>query len=248
MTSTDVSLRVQEVYKKLRQTPALKGLSMTFEAGLIHGIIGPEGAGKTTLLRHLMGLLRPDQGRINYFRDQREITFAELRPRIAYMPQTQSLYPELSIHEHLEFFRTLYQISDQEYQERREKLLQMARLEEFTDRLASQLSGGMYKKLGLICSLLASPWVLLLDEPTNGVDPLSRRDFWDLLYDLQKAENVLILVTTSYLDEALKCQQVHLLFDGKALLEGKPRDLLQQKSCKSFDEIFLQYDALEETS
>ncbi|WP_347359404.1 ABC transporter ATP-binding protein [Bdellovibrio sp.] len=247
MSSGTVSLRVQGVFKKLRHTQALKGLSMTFDAGLIHGIIGPEGAGKTTFLRHLMGLLRPDQGKISYLRNQQEVALAELRPSIAYMPQTQSLYPELSIHEHLEFFRTLYQISDQEYLERRKKLLQMARLEEFTDRLASQLSGGMYKKLGLICSLLASPLVLLLDEPTNGVDPLSRRDFWGLLYDLQKTENVLILVTTSYLDEALKCQQVHLLFDGKTLLEGEPRVLLQQQNCKSFDEVFLQYDALEET-
>ncbi|UXR63646.1 ABC transporter ATP-binding protein [Bdellovibrio bacteriovorus] len=247
MNTSGVSLKVTGLFKKLRQTQALQGLDMTFESGLIHGIIGPEGAGKTTLLRHLMGLLHADRGEIQYRRQDGDISFSELRQNIAYMPQTQSLYPELSIHEHLEFFRTLYQLSDQDYAERRRALLQMSRLEEFTERLASELSGGMYKKLGLICSLLASPLVLLLDEPTNGVDPLSRRDFWQLLYDLQKSEDILILVTTSYMDEALKCQKVHLLFDGKTLLEGQPDAILQQKKCKSFDEVFLQYDALEES-
>lgn len=246
MTASGVSLQVSGLYKKLRRTQALHGVDMSFEPGLIHGIIGPEGAGKTTLLRHLIGLLRADRGRLQYLLQGTEIPLAELRQSIAYMPQTQSLYPELSIHEHLEFFRTLYQISDRAYDQRRKALLQMARLEEFTDRLASQLSGGMYKKLGLICSLLASPKVLLLDEPTNGVDPLSRRDFWQLLYELQRSEGLLILVTTSYMDEALKCQKVHLLFNGKTLLEGEPHSLLKQESCKSFDQIFLQYDALED--
>lgn len=240
---SEISLSVQDVSKKLRRTQALKGLSMQFSPHKIHGIIGPEGAGKTTFLRHIMGLLKADSGRIVFFEGQREIPFQEIRESVAYMPQTQSLYPELSIHEHLEFFRTLYQLSEDVYQKRREKLLQMSRLTEFTDRLASQLSGGMYKKLGLICSLLASPKVLLLDEPTNGVDPLSRRDFWKLLYDLRDQEEILILVTTSYMDEALKCQQVHLLFDGKTLLEGTPQEILKDRKCKTFDEVFLQYDS-----
>ncbi len=241
--SGSISIEVRDLVKKLRTTEALKGLSMNFSAGVIHGVIGPEGAGKTTFLRHLMGLLKADGGTIRFNSEGKKIEFSQLRERIAYMPQTQSLYPELSVHEHLEFFRTLFRLPDQEYKTRREKLLRMARLEEFTDRLASQLSGGMYKKLGLICSLLASPQVLLLDEPTNGVDPLSRRDFWELLYELVKDEDVLILVTTSYMDEALKCEVVHLLFDGKSLLEGPPSEILRQKNCRTFDEVFLQYDA-----
>ncbi|WP_374080276.1 ABC transporter ATP-binding protein [Bdellovibrio bacteriovorus] len=243
----EISLSVQDVSKKLRQTQALKGLTMQFSPHQIHGIIGPEGAGKTTFLRHVMGLLKADSGKITFLEDDKEIPFAEIRESVAYMPQTQSLYPELSIHEHLEFFRTLYRVPMDVYQERRSKVLQMSRLEEFTDRLASQLSGGMYKKLGLICSLLSSPKILLLDEPTNGVDPLSRRDFWELLYDLRDQEEILILVTTSYMDEALKCQQVHLLFDGKTLLEGTPQEILQQRKCKTFDEVFLQYDSTAES-
>lgn len=240
-----ISLRAQNVFKKLKRNEALKGLSMNFEAHKIHGIIGPEGSGKTTFLRHIIGLLKPDAGEIHFFDEGVEVAFQDIRESLAYMPQTQSLYPDLSIHEHLEFFRILYNLPNDLYQERRNKLLQMSRLSSFVDRLASQLSGGMYKKLGLICSLLSAPRVLLLDEPTNGVDPLSRRDFWELLYDLRGQEDVLIIVTTSYMDEALKCQNVHLLFNGKTLVEGSPQDILNEKKCKTFDEVFLQYDSME---
>ncbi len=238
----NLSLQVQGLKKNMKRTEALKDLSMSFHARTLHGIIGPEGAGKTTLLRHLIGLLKPNYGEITFKSDGHGMSFQEIRPLMAYMPQTQSLYAELSIHEHLEFFRILYSLPDSEYQQRREELLKMARLEDFTDRLAGQLSGGMYKKLGLICSLLSSPKILLLDEPTNGVDPLSRRDFWTLLYDLQKNEDILILITTSYMDEALKCQEVHLLFDGKGLAEGKPKDILKDYDAKSFEEVFLRFD------
>ncbi|MFS4459811.1 ABC transporter ATP-binding protein [Bdellovibrio sp. HCB2-146] len=238
----ELSLQVQDLKKKLKSTEALKGLSMSFRARTLHGIIGPEGAGKTTFLRHLMGLLKADAGRISYFSEGQEQAFADVRPYMAYMPQSQSLYAELSIHEHLEFFKTLYGLNEDAYRKRREELLKMARLEQFTERLAGQLSGGMYKKLGLICSLLASPRVLLLDEPTNGVDPLSRRDFWSLLYELQEKEDILILITTSYMDEALKCQEVHLLFDGRTLEEGTPKKVLEDHNAENFEAVFLRYD------
>lgn len=238
----EISISVQGLKKKLKKTEALKGLDMKFSAHKLHGIIGPEGAGKTTLLRHMMGLLSPDAGTLQYYSEDHKLEFTQVRPFLAYMPQTQSLYGELSIHEHLEFFKTLYKLSDEEYQQRRERLLQMTRLSEFTERLASQLSGGMYKKLGLICALLSAPKVLFLDEPTNGVDPLSRRDFWKLLNDLEQ-ENMTIIVTTSYMDEALKCEEVHLLFDGQTLMEGVPKQILQARHARSFDEVFLQYDS-----
>ncbi|WP_413557117.1 ABC transporter ATP-binding protein [Bdellovibrio sp. HCB209] len=238
-----MEIKVRNLHKKMKTVPALKGLDMTFADGLVHGIIGPEGAGKTTLIRHLMGLLKPDQGEIQYFHQEQRADFAAVRSKMAYMPQTQSLYGELSIHEHLEFFKTLYGIDEQFYQERRKKLLEMTRLTPFQDRLASQLSGGMYKKLGLTCALLASPEVLFLDEPTNGVDPLSRRDFWKLLYEFREQEKITILVTTSYMDEALKCEDVHLLFDGKTLLEGPPQEILHKENCHTFDEVFLRYDS-----
>ncbi|UOF02103.1 ABC transporter ATP-binding protein [Bdellovibrio reynosensis] len=237
-----ISIDAKNISKKMGPNQALSNLNMSFKAHEIHGIIGPEGAGKTTLLRLIIGLLNSDAGEIYYQEQNRLVDFSNMREGIAYMPQTQSLYPELSIHEHLEFFKTLYQLTDEQYFARRKKLLAMARLEDVTDRLASQLSGGMYKKLGLICALLSAPSVLLLDEPTNGVDPLSRRDFWKLLYELRENEEILIIVTTSYMDEALKCQTVHLLFDGKTLIEGNPLEILASKNCESFDQVFLQYD------
>jgi ABC-2 type transport system ATP-binding protein len=238
-----MEIKVLDLHKKMKKVPALKGLSMEFADGLVHGIIGPEGAGKTTLMRHLMGLLKADQGEIQYIKDSQSVPFDQIRRTLAYMPQTQSLYGELSIHEHLEFFKTLYGLEDAQFRQRSQKLLEMTRLDRFQDRLASQLSGGMYKKLGLICALLASPEVLFLDEPTNGVDPLSRRDFWKLLYEFRDQEKITILVTTSYMDEALKCEDVHLLFDGKTLIEGTPQEILKKEHCETFDEVFLRYDS-----
>src|SRR5439155_25501434 len=130
--------------------------------------------------------------------DSKPVPFAAVRPSMAYQPQQQSLYADLSIGEHLEFFRDLYQISHTVYAKQRQELLQITRLEEFQDRPAGKLSGGMYKKLGLMCALLQSPSVLILDEPTNGVDPISRREFWNLLYRL-KEKNILILIATAYM-------------------------------------------------
>ena len=154
------------------------------------------------------------------------------------MPQQQSLYADLSIDEHLEFFRDLYSIPKDQYQQKRHELLEITRLEKFVTRPASQLSGGMYKKLGLMCSLLRSPEVLLLDEPTNGVDPISRREFWELLYKLAD-KKILIIISTAYLDEAERCSRVHLIEAGKTLIEGEPRALLKKEGVENFDALFI---------
>jgi ABC-2 type transport system ATP-binding protein len=204
----------------------------------MHGIIGPEGSGKTTLLRLLLGLLAPDAGSVEYRQGGEPAEFEDLRPGIAYMPQTQSLYADLSIDEHLEFFRDLYGIPPAEYAAKRTELLEVTRLAEFTGRPAGQLSGGMYKKLGLMCALLRSPRVLILDEPTTGVDPISRRELWDLLYRLLDRK-ILILLTTAYLDEAERCSKVHLIERGRVIAAGEPRRLLEAEGARSFDELFL---------
>jgi ABC-2 type transport system ATP-binding protein len=234
------SIRVNEVRKKLGPNQALAGVSLDFAEGKMHGIIGPEGAGKTTLMRCLLGLLRPDAGRIEYREDGVPLEFDAVRARIAYMPQQQSLYPDLSIDEHLEFFRALYQVPRDEFRKRREELLEITRLGPFVDRAAAQLSGGMYKKLGLMCALLRSPEIMLLDEPTNGVDPISRREFWELLYRLADRK-ILILVATAYMDEAERCSVVHLLESGRAVAEGEPRALLAREQVRTFDELFLRH-------
>lgn len=233
-----ISISVQGVTKVFGTSPALDGVNLDFSSGLMHGVIGPEGSGKTTLMRILLGLLRPTKGTVAYYRGDEHIDFESVRPAVAYMPQTQSLYPDLSIQEHLDFFKELYGIPDELYQQRREELLHITRLEEFVERPAGQLSGGMYKKLGLMCALLRSPNVMLLDEPTTGVDPISRREFWDLLYRLLDQE-ILILVTTAYMDEAERCGRVHLLERGKLVTAGEPRELLAAEGVLSFDELFL---------
>ncbi len=233
-----ISISVQSITKVFGTSPALDGVTLDFSSGLMHGVIGPEGAGKTTLMRILLGLLKPTQGTVAYYHGDEHIHFESVRAAVAYMPQTQSLYPDLSIQEHLDFFKELYGIPDELYQQRREELLHITRLEEFVDRPAGQLSGGMYKKLGLMCALLRSPRVMLLDEPTTGVDPISRREFWELLYRLLDQE-ILILVTTAYMDEAERCGRVHLLERGKLVAAGEPRELLAAEGVSSFDELFL---------
>lgn len=232
------SIDVQNVSKKLGSNQALDSVTLNFEKAHMHGIIGPEGAGKTTLMRTLLGLLRPDSGHITYTCNDEILSFEKLRGQMAYMPQQQSLYPDLSIDEHLEFFKALFQIPKDVYEKQREELLSITQLKTFVDRPAGKLSGGMYKKLGLMCALLRAPDILILDEPTNGVDPISRREFWELLYRLADKE-ILILVSTAYMDEAERCSRVHLLEAGKVIASGEPHALLEKENLESFDQLFL---------
>lgn len=233
------AIDVQHVHKRFKNVVALDDICLKFTPGVMHGVIGPEGAGKTTLLRIILGLLKPTAGVVNFQQDNQAMAFADIRSDIAYMPQQESLYADLSIGEHLEFFRQLYGIPVDFYEHKRAELLHITRLSEFIDRPAGKLSGGMYKKLGLICALLRSPRVMLLDEPTNGVDPISRREFWDLLYKLAD-QQILIIVTTAYMDEAERCSLVHLLENGKVIDAGEPRTVLHNADVKNFDEFFLQ--------
>jgi ABC-2 type transport system ATP-binding protein len=234
----EIGIKVQNIHKDFNQTKALNDVSMEIKTGVLHGLIGPEGAGKTTLIRNLVGLLHPTKGNIDYYNSEGNISFEKARDYISYMPQTQSLYSDLSIREHLDFFRTLYQISDEQYEQRKKELLEITRLEKFLDRPAGKLSGGMYKKLGLMCSLLRNPSVVLLDEPTNGVDPISRREFWELLYGLSDRK-VTVLLATAYMDEAERCTNVHIMDNGQILESGDPREILENYKVKNFDEFFL---------
>jgi ABC-2 type transport system ATP-binding protein len=233
-----IGIEVKNLRKRLRQNQALDGISLTFTAGMMHGVIGPEGAGKTTLLRLLADLLHPDAGEIVFHAGEQALSFESVRAGLAYMPQQQSLYPDLSVGEHLDFFRDLYQLPAATYAPRRDELLEITRLKDFVDRPAGQLSGGMYKKLGLMCALLRSPRVLLLDEPTNGVDPISRREFWDLLYRLV-GQGILVILTTAYMDEAERCADAHVLHRGRVLASGDPQQLLAEAGVDTFEALFL---------
>jgi ABC-2 type transport system ATP-binding protein len=238
MRQEPISISVSGIEKGFRGFEALHDISLEFESGKMHGLIGPEGSGKTTLLRIILGLFPAARGNVKYFEGGKPVAFETLRPYLAYMPQTQSLYADLSIDEHLEFFRDLYSIPPDVYREKRDELLKVTRLADFVRRPAGQLSGGMYKKLGLMCALLRSPRALILDEPTTGVDPISRRELWDLMYRLLD-QKILIIVTTAYLDEAERCSKVHLMENGQIVASGEPRALLREQKAASFDELFL---------
>lgn len=239
MNIEPISIQIKNVKKKFGTFDALSNITVNFKEASMHGVIGPEGSGKTTLMRIMIGLLNPNEGSVEYCKNGQMIDFESIRHTIAYMPQSQSLYPDLSIKEHLEFFRDLYSVTKDQYNKLSSELLEITRLKNFLDRPAGKLSGGMYKKLGLMCALLRSPQIILLDEPTNGVDPISRREFWDLLYKLAD-QKILIIVTTSYMDEAERCAEVHLLNNGTVLAEGEPKILLQNANVNSFDEFFIQ--------
>lgn len=232
-----------KVFKKnTRSNVALDDLSQKFQRGAMHGLIGPEGAGKTTLIRSIANLLTPTKGNIFYYQYKQnnieKVTYNNIYEKIAYMPESKSLYGDLSIEEHLKFFSKLYMLDEEKFEIESERLLQITRLKKFVKRQAKALSGGMYKKLGLMCALLSSPRVLLLDEPTNGVDPISRREFWDLLYQLRD-EGILIILATAYMDEAERCTEAHIMNNGKFMFSGVPQELLKQHSVNSFNELFL---------
>ncbi len=235
-----IALKINDLSKSFNKgsVQALRKVNLTFQPSVLHGIIGPAGTGKTTLLRLILNLLKPDSGEIIYLQDGQTVNYNAIMPCIAYMPEQRSLYKDLSIKEHLDFFASMYGLSKETYQQKLDELLSMTRLNKFLDRPAGKLSGGMYKKLGLMCAMLRNPQMILLDEPTNGVDPISRREFWDILNEATK-QNITVIMTTAYMDEAARCEIVHLMEDGVVLEEGEPLALLQQEKVNNFDEFFI---------
>ncbi len=202
-------------------------LSFTVAPGEIFGLVGPDGAGKTTTLRILAGVLTPDAGTAvvagcDVVRDPEGV-----KHHISYMPQRFGLYEDLTVDENIRFYADLFAVPRAARETRAARLLALAGLAEFRGRLARALSGGMKQKLGLVCALIHTPRVLLLDEPTTGVDPISRRDFWRILYELV-SEGVAVLISTAYLDEAERCHRVGLLHRGRLLSCGAPAALKQQ--------------------
>jgi len=203
---------------------AVESLSFDVLPGEIFGLVGPDGAGKTTTLRMLAGIMPPDAGTatvagFDVVRDPEGAKHA-----LSYMPQRFGLYEDLTVDENIRFYADLFGVRKTERDTRSTQLLQAAGMSEFRKRLAGKLSGGMKQKLGLVCALIHRPKVILLDEPTTGVDPVSRRDFWRILYELV-AEGVAILTSTAYLDEAERCHRVALLQQGKLLFCDTPANL-----------------------
>ena len=215
---------VEGLAKSFPGVRAVDGLSFDVQAGEIFGLVGPDGAGKTTTLRMLAGIMPPDAGKatvagFDVARDPEGAKHA-----LSYMPQRFGLYEDLTVDENIRFYADLFGVRRAERTARSEQLLIAAGMSEFHKRLAGKLSGGMKQKLGLVCALIHRPKVILLDEPTTGVDPVSRREFWRILYELI-AEGVAILTSTAYLDEAERCHRVALLHQGKLLFCDTPANL-----------------------
>ncbi|MEC5217281.1 ABC-2 type transport system ATP-binding protein [Actimicrobium sp. GrIS 1.19] len=204
---------------------ALNDIAIDVPRGALTALVGPDGAGKTTLLRLCAGLMRADQGSLQVLGMDVAVDPQAVQNRISYMPQRFGLYDDLSVQENLDLYADLHGVPLEQRRVRYARLMEMTDLGRFTTRLAGKLSGGMKQKLGLACTLVRSPELLLLDEPTVGVDPLSRRELWEIVQQLIDQEQLTVVISTTYLDEAERCAQVYLLADGKLLAQGTPAAL-----------------------
>jgi len=231
--------------REFNKIPAVDKLELDVEEGEIFGLVGPDGAGKTTTMRLLTGVLAPSAGEAwvggcHIVKDSER-----LKEMIAYMPQRFGLYEDLTVMENINFYADIYSAPLAQRADRIKMLLDFTRLAPFSGRLAGKLSGGMKQKLGLACALVHTPKILFLDEPTNGVDPVSRRDFWGILYRLLK-EKVTIFFSTAYLDEAERCKRVGFIHKGKMLRCDTPEKLKKEFSVQTLEEAFVaiikQYD------
>lgn len=217
------------VTKNAPETRALDGLTLNIRAGELTALVGPDGAGKTTFQRLIAGLYEPTSGSLTVLGTDVTVDPQSVQNRISYMPQRFGLYDDLSVQENLDLYADLHGVPEQVRQERFERLLSITDLARFTARPAGKLSGGMKQKLGLACTLVRSPELLLLDEPSVGVDPLSRRDLWKIIEQLVQDEQLSVIISTAYMDEAERCSQIYVMNHGKILAEGKP-EMLRQKA------------------
>lgn len=222
----DIAIQVSGLGRAFGDMWAVRGLDLEVRRGEIFGLVGPDGAGKTTTMRMLTGILAASEGSATVAGFSIQGGEEEIKSRISYMSQRFGLYGDLTVEENLRFYADLYEVSRREREPLEERLLGFSNLTPFRKRQARDLSGGMKQKLGLACALIHKPEILFLDEPTNGVDPVSRRDFWRILYAMVK-EGVTIFVSTAYLDEAERCTRVGLMHQGRLIQCDTPQKLKQ---------------------
>jgi ABC-2 type transport system ATP-binding protein len=220
---------VNNISKNYGALKAVDGLSFSAGKGEILAMMGPDGAGKTSTFRAVCGLVTFDTGEINIAGYNVTREFEKIKPLLGYMPQSFSLYQDLSVEENLYFYAGLFGLSKKEYLEKRKVLYDFSGLGPFSNRRASALSGGMKQKLALSCALVHDPEILILDEPTTGVDPLSRRQFWDILKNL-RASGSTIVVSTPYMDEVSMADRAIFIYQGQKLAEGTPDELVRMFS------------------
>jgi len=220
----DLAIETHSLTRRFKKVVAVDSLDLAIRRGEIFGLVGPDGAGKTTTIRLLCAIMSPSDGSATVAGFDVVKDAEEIKKRIGYMAQRFNLYGDLSVMENLNFFADIFAVGGEVRRDRIAQLLAFARLTEFKDRRAAQLSGGMQKKLALACTLIHEPEILFLDEPTTGVDPVSRREFWDILSDLH-LRGVTLFISTPYMDEAERCSRVGLMFEGDMIVCDTPEQV-----------------------
>ncbi len=221
---TEYAVKVNNLEKRYGDFKAVNKVSFQVKRGEIFGFLGPNGAGKSTTIRMLCGLIIPTAGEANILGFDVFKEAEKIKEHIGYMSQKFSLYEDLTVEENIDFYSGIYQIPKAEKKDRKEWVIRMSGLEEYRNSLTSVLAGGWRQRLALGCALLHKPPVVFLDEPTSGVDPISRRKFWDLIYELA-AEEVTIFVTTHYMDEAEYCDRLAMIYQGELVATGTPDEM-----------------------
>jgi ABC-2 type transport system ATP-binding protein len=222
---TEIRIIAENLFKTFGETTAVDNLSLQVRAGEIYGLVGPDGAGKTTTMRLLCGALLPDRGEVTVGGHSMRLDPETAREHIGYLSQRFSLYEELTVLENIRFFAEVRGIRSTEWLKRSMEILSFVGLADFIERRAGQLSGGMKQKLGLASALVHKPQILLLDEPTGGVDPVTRQDFWQLIIRLVVNDGISVLVSTPYMDEAVRCTYVGFMQAGRLIVEDSPKVL-----------------------
>ncbi|MFP3387233.1 ABC transporter ATP-binding protein [Brevibacillus sp. SIMBA_040] len=233
-----VAIHCEQLTKRFGDRVAVNNLTLTVPKGSIYGFLGPNGSGKSTTIRMLCGLLTPTTGKGTVLGFDVMTQSEEIKQRIGYMSQKFSLYEDLSVEENLDFYAGVYQLSAAERKQRKKELIEMAGLMGREKQLAGSLSGGWKQRLALSCALLHKPELLILDEPTAGVDPVSRRIFWEVIHQLAD-EGITVLVTTHYMDEAQTCDWIGFIFFGDLLAEGTPQELIDQRGGGNLEDVFI---------
>ncbi|PIQ28556.1 multidrug ABC transporter ATP-binding protein [bacterium (Candidatus Blackallbacteria) CG17_big_fil_post_rev_8_21_14_2_50_48_46] len=224
---SEYAIEMQELTKRYGETTVVNQLSLKVKRGEIFGFLGPNGSGKSTTMRMLCGILPPSGGEASVLGFNIRTQAKQIRPRIGYMSQKFSLYEDLSVRENLEFFAAVYGVTGPQAPQRKREVLELTHLSGREQQLAAHLSGGWKQRLGLACSLLHNPDLIFLDEPTAGIDPVARRELWDLLFTLASAGKTLF-VSTHYMDEAERCSQIGYIYLSNLIVSGQPESLKNQ--------------------
>lgn len=240
-----VAIQCEQLTKRFGHRVAVNSLTLSVPKGSIYGFLGPNGSGKSTTIRMLCGLLTPTSGSGTVLGFDVMTQSEEIKQRIGYMSQKFSLYEDLTVEENLDFYAGVYQLTSSQRKQRKAELIEMAGLKGREKQLAGSLSGGWKQRLALSCALLHNPELLILDEPTAGVDPVSRRIFWDVIHELAK-QGITVLVTTHYMDEAQTCDWIGFIFFGNLLAQGTPQELIDGMEVGNLEDVFIELVKREE--